>query len=184
MGDIRGAHFMKKKTVLIVFLVSAVVAALAFMVLGKKEGHLTGRSYTWYVDYTETSDDAVLVRGSRIHEIKNDVDKLVAALNASDADPESLPTPAEGEGAGPPKIKLMKVEHGVAFVAIINAECVTQRMGSSGARDYLASVTYTLTENRQIRKVDFLFEEGDHAAPGIYVRESFANYKIAAESNQ
>lgn len=60
----------------------------------------------------------------------------------------------------------MKVEHGAAFVQIINAEYLTQRMGSSGAQDYLASVTYTLTENKQIKKVNFFFEEGDQAVPG------------------
>jgi hypothetical protein len=32
----------------------------------------------------------------------------------------------------------MKVENGAAFVQIINAEYLTQRMGSSGAQDYLA----------------------------------------------
>jgi spore germination protein GerM len=72
----------------------------------------------------------------------------------------------------------------VAFVEIINAEQVTQSMGSSGAQDYLASVTYSLTENRQIKKVNFIFEEGDHAVPGIYTRESFANYKIVNEGNR
>jgi spore germination protein GerM len=176
---------MQKKTVSILLLVSIIAGvAAAFILLGKKKVDYTDRSYTWYVDYNEKSDDVFMVPGTRIHEIKNDVHKLVAALNGSDADPGSFRTPAEREGAGAPKIKLMKVEHGVAFVEIINAEQVTQRMGSSGAQDYLASVTYSLTENRQIKKVNFIFEEGDHAVPGIYTRESFANYKIVTKGNR
>lgn len=81
-------------------------------------------------------------------------EEACCGLNATDADPGSFRTPAEKEPGDPPKVKLMKVENAAAFVQIINAEYLTQRMGSSGAQDYLASVTYTLTENRQIKKVN------------------------------
>jgi hypothetical protein len=59
----------------------------------------------------------------------------------------------------------MKIENDAAFGQIMNAEYLTQRMSSSGAQDYLASVTYTLTENRQINKVNFIYEEDDNAMP-------------------
>jgi len=37
----------------------------------------------------------------------------------------------------------------------------------------MATATYTLTEAKGINYVDFDFEEGDHAVPGTYSRESF-----------
>jgi hypothetical protein len=78
----------------------------------------------------------------------------------------------------------MKIENDAAFGQIMNAEYLTQRMSSSGAQDYLASGTYTLTENRQINKVNFIYEEGDNAMQGVYTRQTFANYKIVFEDNR
>jgi hypothetical protein len=46
-------------------------------------------------------------------------------LNATDADPRSSRTPAEKGPGHPPKVKLIKVENGVAFVEIINAGYLT-----------------------------------------------------------
>jgi spore germination protein GerM len=176
---------MKKNTVLTLFFISAIAAvAITFILLGKKAVDFTDRSYIWYVDYNEKSDNIFIVRGKKIGEIRSDANKLVAALNAADADPGSFRTSAEKESGDPPKVKLMKIEDGVAFVEIMNAEYLTQRMGSSGAQDYLASVTYTLTEDRQIKKINFIFEEGDHAVPGVYTRETFANYKIVTEDSR
>ena len=46
-------------------------------------------------------------------------------------------------------------------------------MGKTGADAFLAKATYTLTEHKRIAFVYFIFEEGDHAAPGKYSRENF-----------
>ena len=53
-------------------------------------------------------------------------------------------------------------------------------MGTSGAQNYLAATTYSLTEATGVRGVDFIFPEGDHAAPGVYTRESFKDYTVVA----
>jgi len=53
------------------------------------------------------------------------------------------------------------------------AEHLTQRMGSTGAEHFLATATFTLIEYDSIKFVNFIFEEGDHAKPGLYSRESF-----------
>ncbi len=58
------------------------------------------------------------------------------------------------------------------FVTIPDSEYLTQRMGSSGPASYITLVTYSLTELPGIRKVNFKFEEGDHATPGTYTREN------------
>jgi len=48
-------------------------------------------------------------------------------------------------------------------------------MGSTGAEEFLAAATFTLTEYDNIKAVNFIFEGGDHAEPGIYSRETFLN---------
>lgn len=117
---------MKKKTISSLFLISTIAAvAITFSLLGKRTVEYTDRNYTWYVDYNEKSDDIFIICGKKIGEIKSDANKLVAALNATDADPRSSRTPAEKGPGHPPKVKLIKVENGVAFVEIINAGYLT-----------------------------------------------------------
>ncbi len=74
-----------------------------------------------------------------------------------------------------PEIKLtwVKLEGIKAFVSIEDASYLTQRTGSDGAQAYLAEATYSLTELEGIAEVDFSFQEGDHARPGIYKRTNF-----------
>ena len=88
------------------------------------------------------------------------------------------PGPSRKETGHTLKVKLMWVENGVAFVEIINAGYLTQRMGSSGVEYYLASLACKLVKNRQIKKVNFIFEEGDHVVPGVYTWEIFADLKL------
>ncbi|MEW6184342.1 MAG: GerMN domain-containing protein [Thermodesulfobacteriota bacterium] len=126
-----------------------------------------------------TPEGDLLIRGKHIDQIKGNVKDLIRALNKSDQDPESFRTPKDREAADPPKVKLKEIKNKTAFVEIINAEYLTQRMGSSGAEEFLAVVTYTLTEHPNIQIVHFIFEEGDHAVPGPYSRKYFlTNWKV------
>lgn len=61
------------------------------------------------------------------------------------------------------------------FVTIPDSEYLTQRMGSTGPASYMTLVVYSLTELPGIHRVNFKFEEGDHATPGIYTRADFKN---------
>ncbi len=117
----------------------------------------------------------MLVRGSKIDQIKHDIHQLVAALNQSSEDPEHFRTPDHQEPIDPPKVKLLGIDdqHHVVNVGIINDEYLTQKMGTTGAEWFLAAVTFTLTEYRQIKFVDFVFREGDHAAPRRDSRQDF-----------
>ncbi|MES3018249.1 MAG: hypothetical protein V4721_10740 [Bacteroidota bacterium] len=74
-----------------------------------------------------------------------------------------------------PEIKMqwVKLEGSKAFVTIPEATYLTQQSGSEGARAYLAEATYSLTELKGITSVEFDFEEGDHARPGVYQRANF-----------
>jgi len=72
------------------------------------------------------------------------------------------------------KLKWEKMEDGRAIVSIMDATFLTQRSGTLGARAYLAEATYSLTEIKSIADVEFIFNEGDHARPGIYKRADFS----------
>lgn len=63
--------------------------------------------------------------------------------------------------------------HDTVFVKIDSAHYLTSRMGSAGAREYMAIATFTLTEAAGTNYVSFDFEEGDHAGPGVYDRLFF-----------
>jgi hypothetical protein len=75
------------------------------------------------------------------------------------------------------RLILVKVKRPTAFVRIPDAGYLTQQMGSAGAESYLAEITYSLTSIKGITAVNFEFTEGDHASPGTYTRENFADLK-------
>jgi hypothetical protein len=170
---------MEKKLVIALMLtisfIGVVVGVMAY--LKEHRSFLPDNDYIWHVEVDSSAKTEALVRGGKIDAIKNDVKKLVTALNGTDKDPVTFRAQADREPNAPLKVKLLNVKDHTASVEIINAEYLTQRMGSSGAQAYLVSVTFTLTENPQIKKVNFIFEEGDHAMPGTYSREDFKNYK-------
>jgi len=77
-----------------------------------------------------------------------------------------------------PQIKLewVKQEGNKAFVKIADARYLTSGSGTEGAKAYLAEVTFSLTELKGIKKVNYNFIEGDHARPGVYTREDFKDF--------
>jgi Sporulation and spore germination len=70
-------------------------------------------------------------------------------------------------------LDIVKTSNDTVYLKIPDATYLTQRMGSTGSEMYLASVVYNLTELPGIRFINFDFEEGDHAQPGILSRNSF-----------
>jgi hypothetical protein len=177
---------MEKKLVLALMLgisfVGIVIGVISY--LKENEAALPDTSSVWHVEPDSAGRAEALVRGGKIDAIKNDVKKLIAALNGSGRETGTSRPRGDREPHGTPKVKLVKIERSVAFIEVINAGYLTRRMGSSGAQAYLASVTYTLTENPQIKKVKFIFEGGDHAKPGVYSRKSFENYKIMTREDR
>jgi spore germination protein GerM len=169
---------MKKKT--IKYILVTITAALLIIIIVKLTGqdYYQDKEYTWYVA-SGAKDDNLLIRGTKIDKIKNDINKLIYALNKSKKDPETFRTPENKEPTDLPKLKLKDIKENVVNVEVINHEYLTQRMGSTGADEYLAVATFTLTENDHIKSVNFIFEVGDHASPGLYSREYFLkNWKV------
>ena len=71
------------------------------------------------------------------------------------------------------QLDLVKISHDTLYVKIPDSKKLTQEMGSTGAENYMASATYTLTELKNVKFVNFAMKEGDHAAPGVFSREDF-----------
>jgi hypothetical protein len=69
-----------------------------------------------------------------------------------------------------PQIILDGVEGKAVRVQVTDDAALTQRLGSAGAQAYLQVVLYSLTSLPEIDCVDFDFQEGDHAQPGLYCR--------------
>ena len=68
-----------------------------------------------------------------------------------------------------------KISNDTLYLKINNTTFLTQRMGTAGAMLYLAKVTYNLTGLKNVKYVNMDFEEGDHASPGNFSRQSFDN---------
>jgi len=174
---------MEKKIVMISLLGVVMLIALVFGVIALKKNDLTvlNRDHTWYVEYDTGSEKDLLVRGSKVKALQGDINKMIIALNKATLEAEASNAQKESVPLEPPKMRLQSVAEGIAHIEIIDAEYLTQRMGTSGAQNYLAATTYSLTETPGVKGVDFIFPVGDHAAPGVYTRESFKDYAVKAQ---
>lgn len=131
--------------------------------------------YIWSIK----SDSSIeyLVRGKNMDKIQSDIAELIFHINESDKDPIHFDNNLSSHNVlYGPKIQFESIEDNVIYVRVVNAEYLTQRMGSTGANFYLAETTFTLTEHPDINSVYFIFSEGDHAVPGNYKREDFLDY--------
>lgn len=75
------------------------------------------------------------------------------------------------------QIEFIRTSNDTVFVSIPDSEALTQQMGSAGAESFMISTTYSLTELKGINHVSYDFEEGDHAVPGVYDRNSWDKNK-------
>ena len=71
------------------------------------------------------------------------------------------------------QLAFVKNSGDTVYLKIPDAMYLTQQMGSSGPTIYLAQAVYNLTEVPGIKYVNLDFDEGDHASPGTFNRESF-----------
>ncbi len=71
------------------------------------------------------------------------------------------------------QLRYLKTSEDSVVIYIDRSSYLTQSMGSSGAQEYLAIVTFNLTEIPGINFVNLNFKAGDHASPGTYSRTDF-----------
>jgi hypothetical protein len=99
-------------------------------------------------------------------------------VNKSDAvGPDSLSVPAVitylNTTNSNVQLTFVKTSGDTVYLKIPDPMYLTQQMGSSGPTIYLAQAVYNLTEIPGIKYVNLDFEEGDHASPGTFSRDSF-----------
>lgn len=71
------------------------------------------------------------------------------------------------------KLEYAGTSNDTVFIKIPDAMYLTQQMGSTGPTLYLSEVVFNMTQLPGIKEVKIDFEEGDHATPGTYNRNSF-----------
>jgi len=74
------------------------------------------------------------------------------------------------------KLQLVSTDHHTVYVKIDDATYLSESLGSTGSKTYIAEATFALTEIPGIKVVDFAFKEGNHAAPGVYTRADFKGF--------
>ncbi|HRX94388.1 MAG TPA: hypothetical protein P5158_09740 [Chitinophagaceae bacterium] len=91
-------------------------------------------------------------------------------------DNSSVPGIIEIVNENNPDINLeyLKTSHDTVYLKIEDAHYLTQQMGTTGASMYMTSLVYNLTELPGNHYVHLDFQEGDHAQPGTFSRQSFA----------
>ncbi|MGN6341362.1 MAG: hypothetical protein ACTHML_10385 [Ginsengibacter sp.] len=70
-----------------------------------------------------------------------------------------------------------KVSHDTIYIKIPDSQKLTNGLGDTGAENYLASATYTLTEMPNIHFVNIKMKSGDHAEAGVYSRDDFKDLR-------
>jgi hypothetical protein len=71
------------------------------------------------------------------------------------------------------QLDLVKISNDTIYVKIPDNKRLANEMGNTGAENYLASTTFTLTELKNIKYVNIAMKPGDHAEPGVYSRDDF-----------
>ena len=171
----------KKYSMAILIGVVVLGGLIAVTMLLKKNSYVADEQhYIWRAEY-DSQGAATLIRGKRIQDIRAEMNKLVSALNRSVEKSELSRANGDRDLSELPRITLRKTEPPTVTVEIMNDKYLSEAMGSSGAQDYLAMATFTLTESPGISSVEFVFEPGEHAMPGVYSRESFSGYTIVTK---
>ena len=141
------------------FLLFCILFAAFHLVFSQNQGTSCASFHNdgvvWDTEYVD--GQWYLVRGKGLDDIESDMNKLLEAWNkTSDI-----------------QIVLREIKPEYVKIEIPNSEKLTQSFGSTGAMTILASLVYTLTEHPQCNYLYLDFEEGDHAAPGIYSRSDY-----------
>jgi len=71
------------------------------------------------------------------------------------------------------QLDFLKISNDTIYVKIPDSKRLANEIGNTGAENYLASTTFTLTELKNIKYVNIAMKPGDHAEPGVYSRDDF-----------
>ena len=116
----------------------------------------------WYIKYDTITKKDLIVKGLLIDKTFKEPNEIINILNA-------------GQDT---KIIFDKISNDTIYIELTDAHFVSEQSGSTGAWWFMAETTFTLTEIENINFVNFEFEEGSHAKPGVYNKEIFTDFKI------
>lgn len=120
--------------------------------------------YIWQSTLNDSTGKLELVPLEQLHTDSLQPKDVITVINK---------TNIETGFSGKVRLDFIKTSGDTVYVKIPDATYLTQQMGSTGPTLFFAGVVYTLTGLSGINYVNFDFDEGDHAAPGTYNRESF-----------
>lgn len=118
---------------------------------------IINRSLIWTVDNDNEGEEKLKKPETAVPETLSS-DQLINILN------ENFPEI---------HLDLLKISHDTMYVDIPDSKRLSRELGSTGAENYMASATYTLTELKNVKFVNFKFAPGEHAEPGTYSRSDF-----------
>lgn len=116
----------------------------------------------WSVDYDTATNEFHLRKNKQVSADSLDINGLIQSVN---------------QAWQPLTITLLGVSNDTINIKLNDANAMSSDMGSAGSEQFIAAVTYTLTEMKNIHYVNFVFPSaGDHAEPGVYSREDFMDF--------
>lgn len=125
-----------------------------------KEEHKKSDQTIWYVAYESLNPEGTLKRSKCLDTLEKTPEKLIDELNAI--------YPKVG-------LEFINIKHDTIFVNVMHSTVLTESMGTTGAEEFCAIATFTLTEIPSINKVYFEMQDGSHAGKGARTRVSFKN---------
>lgn len=116
--------------------------------------------YSWQASLNDSTGKLEVKKSDAVGPDSLSVPAVITYLNAANTNVQ---------------LTFVKTSSDTVYLKIPDPMYLTQQMGSSGPTIYLAQAVYNLTEIPGIKYVNLDFEEGDHASPGTFSRESFNN---------
>lgn len=74
-------------------------------------------------------------------------------------------------------LKFVKKSGDTIYARIDSAAALSSDMGSFGAQEYISAVVLNLTTLDRVNYVNLDFQEGSHAAPGVFSKKSYEAFK-------
>lgn len=124
------------------------------------------RNYFWLPDLNDSTGNLQMLKLRPISKDSLNPKSIISFLNE---------TNLGNKTSHKIHLDLIKISNDTIYLKINDSFFLTESIGTTGAMLYLAGVTYNLTELKKIKYVNLDFEEGDHAVPGTYSRNSFTD---------
>ena len=125
-----------------------------------KEEFEAQRYFIWEIDF----DNKTITRSPDFNNVNLSIDSIIKGLNMK---------------YGNIPLKKINFSHDTLYTRILDSEHLAERMGSTGSAYYFAEAIINLTTVPGVNYVKMDFIEGSHAAPGIFNRKNYSDFKVS-----